>query len=47
MRLVLPVVNKTMLIVEELSEELVQGYSEREALMKRFIFKEQGCVFIY
>ena len=36
-----------MLIVEELSEELVQGYSEREALMKRFIFKEQGCVFIY
>ena len=47
LRLVLPVVDKNMVILEELSNELVPGYSEREALCKRFIFRAHGCIFVY
>ena len=47
MRLVLPVIDKNMVILEELSNELVAGYSEREALCKRFIFRASGCIFVY
>ena len=47
MRLVKPIVDKTMLIMEELSTELVSGYNQREALLKRFIFKDDGRVFVY
>ena len=47
MRLVLPVIDKNMVILEELSNELVPGYQEREVLCKRFIFRAHGCIFIY
>ena len=36
-----------MIVVEELSNELVKGYSQREALMKRFVFRANGCFFVY
>ena len=40
MRVVAPVINQNMLIIEELSEELVPGVNERELLIKRFIFRD-------
>ena len=40
-------VDKSMIVVEELSNELVKGYSQREALMKRFVFRANGCFFVY
>lgn len=46
-RLVLPVIDRNMVIFEELRSELVPGYQEREALCKRFIFRANGCVYIY
>ena len=36
-----------MLLLEELATELVPGRSEREILAKRFIFRANGCVFVY
>ena len=42
-----PVIDRNMLVMEELSAELLPGYTEREALMKRFIFRDQGCIFVY
>ena len=36
-----------MVILEELSNELVPGYQEREILCKRFIFRASGCLFVY
>ena len=36
-----------MLIMEELSNEIVQGYTERELVLKRFVFRESGCIFVY
>lgn len=36
-----------MLLIEELATELVPGCSEREILAKRFIFRANGCVFVY
>ena len=47
LRLVKPVVNKTMLVMEELQQEIVPSYSEREAVLKRFIFRSHGCFFVY
>ena len=47
LRLVLPVIDRNMVIMEELSNELVPGYQEREALCKRFIFRANGCIFVY
>ena len=36
-----------MYVMEELAMELVPGRSEREVLVKRFIFRANGCVFVY
>ena len=47
LRLVLPVIDKNMLIMEELSNELVSGYNERELVLKRFVFRANGCIFVY
>ena len=47
LRLVLPVIDRNMVIMEELSNELVPGYQEREVLCKRFVFRANGCVFVY
>ena len=47
LRLVKPIQNKNMLVMEELSTEMVSGYNQREALLKRFIFKDEGRVFVY
>ena len=47
LRLVSPVLNRNMVLLEELASELVPGRSEREVLVKRCIFRDQGCVFIY
>lgn len=47
LRIVCPVVNHNMLVLEELSEELVAGQTERELLVKRFIFRDMGCLFVY
>lgn len=42
-----PIIDQNMQILKEVSEEIVPGYSERELLLKRFIFREQGCLFVY
>ena len=47
LRIVKPVVNRNMLVLEELSNEFAEGYTQREALLKRFIFKDEGRVFVY
>ena len=47
LRLILPVRDRNMVILEELSNELVPGYQEREILVKRFIFRASGCLFVY
>ena len=37
-----------MLLMEELLvKDFVQGKSEREILAKRFMFRANGCVFVY
>ncbi len=35
-----PIIDQNMQILKEVSEEIVPGYSERELLLKRFIFRE-------
>lgn len=47
LRLVGPVINQNMVLIEEVTEELVPGVNEREMFVKRFIFRDQGCVFVY
>ena len=47
LRLVSPVIDRTMVLIEQLSGELVPGHSGRELLMKRFVFRDQGCLFVY
>ena len=47
LRLLGPVIDRNMLLMEELSNELVAGNSERKALLKRFIFKALDCFFVY
>ena len=47
LRILGPVVDRNMLLIEELSNELVPGNFEREALLKRFIFKAFDCFFVY
>ena len=47
LRLILSVRDRNMVILEELSNELVPGYQERELLCKRFIFRASGCLFVY
>jgi len=33
--------------MEELSQELVSGHQERELVLKRFVFRAYGCIFVY
>jgi len=39
--------NRNMLLLEELATNLVVGRNEREILAKRFIFRANGCLFVY
>ena len=47
LRVVAPIVDKNLLLVEELSQQLVPGLDERLAFMKRFVFQAHGCFFVY
>ena len=47
LRLVSSVIDRNMVLLEELATELVPGRSEREVLVKRCIFRHKGCVFVY
>ena len=47
LRLVSPVIDRNLVLLEELATELVPGRSEREVLIKRCIFRDKGCVFVY
>lgn len=40
LRLVSPVLNRNMVLLEELASELIPGRSEREVLVKRCIFRD-------
>ena len=47
LRIVAPIVDKNLLLVEELSQQLVPGQKERLAFLKRFVFQAEGCFFVY
>ena len=36
-----------MVLLHQISHEMMQGYNERELVMKRFIFRKTGKVFVY
>ena len=36
-----------MVLLHQISHEMMEGYNERELLMKRFIFRKTGKVFVY
>ena len=42
-----PIVDRNMLIFEEVLTELIPGSPNRSALLKQFIFKANGCFFVY
>ena len=42
-----PVIDKNMWVIEELSNELVSGYTERKAKLKTFVFRSDEKFFIY
>ena len=41
------VVNNNMIVIEEEAETMVKGYSEREAIYKRFYWKDSGRFYVY
>ena len=42
-----PVIDKNMWVIEELSNELVSGYTERKAKLKTFVFRHEDKFFVY
>lgn len=47
LRMAGPIVNRNMLVFEEVSKELVSGSINRSALLKQFIFRANGALYVY
>ena len=41
------VINHNMIVIEEEVETMVKGYSEREAIFKRFYWRDDGRFYVY